>query len=76
MQQQRLLPEPFVVCADNMDIIRQWPDKCIDLVVADPPYFQDQKREAIMDLINQPQKGRIIQFPKSGKFRAMIFLTK
>lgn len=27
-----------IVCADCMDILKQLPDKCIDLVLTDPPY--------------------------------------
>lgn len=27
-----------VHCADCIDIMKQWPDKCIDLVLTDPPY--------------------------------------
>jgi site-specific DNA-methyltransferase (adenine-specific) len=28
-----------ITCADCMDILRQLPDKCVDLVLTDPPYF-------------------------------------
>ena len=27
-----------IVCADCMDILKQLPDKCVDLVLTDPPY--------------------------------------
>ena len=27
-----------VICADRLDILRQLPDKCVDLVLTDPPY--------------------------------------
>ena len=27
-----------VICGDNCEVMRQWPDKCIDLVVTSPPY--------------------------------------
>lgn len=27
-----------IICADCMDILKQLPDKCIDLVLTDPPY--------------------------------------
>lgn len=29
-----------VICADCLDIMREMPDKCIDLVLTDPPYFK------------------------------------
>ena len=28
-----------ITCADCMDILKQLPDKCVDLVLTDPPYF-------------------------------------
>ena len=27
-----------IICADCLDILRQLPDKCVDLVLTDPPY--------------------------------------
>lgn len=27
-----------IINADCLDILKQWPDKCIDLVLTDPPY--------------------------------------
>lgn len=27
-----------VICGDNREVMRQWPDECIDLVVTSPPY--------------------------------------
>lgn len=30
-----------ITCADCMDILKQLPDKCIDLVLTDPPYVVD-----------------------------------
>ncbi len=32
-----------VICGDNCEVMRQWPDECIDLVVTSPPY--DDLRE-------------------------------
>ena len=28
-----------IICADCLDILKQLPDKCVDLVLTDPPYF-------------------------------------
>lgn len=30
--------ENKIICADCVDILKQLPDKCIDLVLTDPPY--------------------------------------
>lgn len=32
-----------ITCSDCMDILKQLPDKCIDLVLTDPPYNISQK---------------------------------
>lgn len=32
------LPTDRIICSDCMDILRKLPDKCIDLVLTDPPY--------------------------------------
>lgn len=37
------LPVDSVICGDNCQVMRQWPDECIDLVVTSPPY--DDLRE-------------------------------
>ena len=28
-----------IICADCMDVLKELPDKCIDLVLTDPPYY-------------------------------------
>lgn len=32
-----------IINADCMDILKQLPDKCVDLVLTDPPYILDMK---------------------------------
>lgn len=32
------LPINQVICADCLDIIKNWPDKCVNLCLTDPPY--------------------------------------
>ena len=37
-----------IICADCLDVLRQLPDKCVDLVLTDPPYgmlFQSNYRQ-------------------------------
>ena len=29
-----------IICGDCLDILKQLPDKCVDLVLTDPPYFE------------------------------------
>lgn len=28
-----------IICADCLDVLKQLPDKCVDLVLTDPPYL-------------------------------------
>ena len=32
------ITEDAFICADCMDVLRQMPDKCVDLAICDPPY--------------------------------------
>lgn len=32
------MAEDAFICADCMDVLRQMPDKCVDLAICDPPY--------------------------------------
>jgi len=32
------LPINEIVCGDCLEIMKDWPDKCVDLIVTDPPY--------------------------------------
>lgn len=43
-----------IICADCLDILKQLPDKCVDLVLTDPPYgisFQSNFRQEKYDKI-------------------------
>jgi site-specific DNA-methyltransferase (adenine-specific) len=43
-----------IICADCLDILRALPDKCVDLVLTDPPYgmlFQSNRRQEKYDKI-------------------------
>ena len=37
-EQQAGLPLDQIVCGDNLDVMRGWPDAFVDAVVTDPPY--------------------------------------
>ena len=36
------LPIDQILCGDNMELIQQLPDSCIQLVITSPPYFQQR----------------------------------
>lgn len=36
-----------IICADCLDILRQLPDKCVDLLLTDPPYAIDIVRQLL-----------------------------
>lgn len=33
-----ILPINQIICGDCMEVMKGWPDKCVDLVLTDPPY--------------------------------------
>jgi site-specific DNA-methyltransferase (adenine-specific) len=49
------LPIDTIVHGDCIEVMKQWPDECIDLVVTDPPYgfnrFPSDKKETFMQII-------------------------
>ena len=48
-----------IINADCLDILRQLPDKCVDLVLTDPPYgmlFQSNHRQEKYDKIENDNK--------------------
>ncbi len=36
-----------IYCGDNLEILRQFPNKCVDLIYADPPFFTNKHYEII-----------------------------
>lgn len=36
-----------IVCADNMDVLRDLPDECIDLIYLDPPFNSNSNYAAV-----------------------------
>ena len=39
-----------VICADSLEVMKKLPDKCIDLVLTDPPYNISQKSNGLREL--------------------------
>lgn len=33
-----MLPENQIICGDCLEVMKDWPDNCVDLVLTDPPY--------------------------------------
>jgi len=52
-----------ITCADCLDILKQLPDKCVDLVLTDPPYGIDYGGQLAKNFTTQ-QKGEVN--PKNG----------
>ena len=36
-----------IVCGDCLDVMKDWPDKCVDLVLTDPPYGIDYNNDRL-----------------------------
>ena len=32
------MPENTIICGDCLEVMKDWPDNCVDLVLTDPPY--------------------------------------
>ena len=41
--------ENVIYCGDNLIWLKQFPDKCIDLIYLDPPFFSNKKYEVIFN---------------------------
>jgi len=39
------LPVGEIICGDCLDVMRTWPDGCVDLIIADPPYSINSKSD-------------------------------
>ena len=72
-------PENKIICGDCLDIMKDWPDECVDLVLTDPPYgierFKhgslrfDKKQEYPNGLKwdNKPTRETLLDIIKIGK---------
>ena len=55
-----------IICGDNVEVMRQMPDRCIDLTVTSPPY--DNLRDYFLDKfvvwrynLDENEKSKIIE---------------
>lgn len=45
------LPIDQIVCGDNCDVMRSWPDRCVNAIITDPPYGITQNEwDSVPDL--------------------------
>ena len=51
---EKYLAGNALVCADNLEVLRDLPDECIDLIYLDPPFKSDENYTAIFG-----DKGRV-----------------
>lgn len=52
-----------ITCSDCLDILKQLPDKCVDLLLTDPPYWIDYGGQLAKNFTDQ-KKGEVN--PKNG----------
>lgn len=52
--------ENKIICADCMDILRSLPDKCVDLVLTDPPYGIGMSKEDFLYKNRKKKKDEIV----------------
>lgn len=50
-----------ITCADCLDILKQLPDKCIDLVLTDPPYGIKMAKNFFIDTKRGREKGFVYE---------------
>ena len=41
--------EIVIYCGDNLTWLKKFPDKCIDLIYLDPPFFSNRNYEVIFN---------------------------
>ena len=50
-----------ITCADCLDILKQLPDKCVDLVLTDPPYGIKMAKNFFIDTKRGREKGFVYE---------------
>jgi len=62
------LPRNEIVCGDCLEVMRDWPDNCVDLVVTSPPYgdlrkydgFKFNFKEIVKEFFRIVKKGGVV----------------
>jgi len=57
-----------IVCSDCLEVMKNWPDNCVDLVLTDPPYKVSQKYGGGVDADNLANVAGILRtFPEISR---------
>ena len=68
--------ENKIINADCMDILKQLPDKCIDLVLTDPPYRDNKDNQPTIDMRNNGTMKDFGNKPTKEVFDEMFRISK
>lgn len=68
--------EGKIINADCMDILKQLPDKCIDLVLTDPPYRDSKDNQPTMDMRNNGTMKNFGDKPSKEMFNELFRISK
>ena len=76
------VPQEKIICGDCLEVMKDWPDNCVDLVLTDPPYGQTQNPwDSQLDLfgfweiISRIARGVVVIFSQ-GMFTADLMKSK
>ena len=62
------LPANEIICGDCLEVMKDWPDNCVDLVLTDPPYKVSQKYGGGVDADNLMAVSSILRtFPELSR---------
>ena len=64
-----------IICADSLEIMRQLPDKCIDLILCDPPYGVGMEYDQFID--NKENLKKLVDdfMPEVLRIGKIVFIT-
>lgn len=65
-----------IINADCMDILKQLPDKCIDLVLTDPPYRDNKDNQPTIDMRNNGTMKDFGNKPTKEVFNEIFRISK
>lgn len=68
--------ENKIINADCMDILKQLPDKCIDLVLTDPPYRDNKDNQPTIDMRNNGGMKDFGNKPTKEMFEQIFRVSK
>jgi len=75
------LPINQIICGDCLDVMRDWPDGCVDLVLTDPPYgigedgSRNGSRSHLCRARSYPKTGWDNSIPSAEAFTALFKIS-